>query len=400
LHALYEACDDGNDEEEDGCRASCLAAACGDGIVRTDVALGSEASCRPGGTDCPDAERCVEGRCINRDHELCDDGDEANDDACVEGCVPNRCGDGFWRQDVAAGQDGYEACDDGNNEDGDYCSADCQTVTTLCGDGVLSFPHEVCDDGNTLDADDCSADCLVDLLGARIEGGCFERGHPGIDGLTPVHEVCVSSFALDRKEVTVARYRQYLEQFPEAERPQGWVEDRLDVDRFQGDELLPAAWVARDQALAYCNWLGKTLPTEAQWEFAARGVASRSYPWGMEPAPDCSFAVRQYTLSDAASELCPRGGVWLPPCSRTDGNTPEGVCDLIGNLREWVFDGYVYDVYSSQVEAAQGEALNNPLVLFEDGMAAGVRGLFEPAYMRSSSRVPRSSIGWRCAQGL
>ena len=77
-----------------------------------------------------------------------------------------------------------------------------------------------------------------------------------------------------------------------------------------------------------------------------------------------------------ARTLCARGGQWKPPCSATDGNNPQGVCDLIGNVREWTLDGYRFRVYGSQVE--QGLPLRDPVVPFEEGMAGTLRGDFGP----------------------
>ncbi len=397
LHALYESCDDGNTEEVDACRGDCLGARCGDGILRTDLDQGSDAVCRPGGDECPESERCVAGRCAHQDYEFCDDGESSNADACVQGCVPNRCGDGFWRQGLAPGEPGYEACDDGNTEDGDYCSADCSQVTSQCGDGVVVLPNEVCDDGNTLDGDDCSADCSEDLLTVTIPAGCFLRGQEGSSDNGPAHQTCISAFVLDRKEVTVGRYRQFLETFPDYEPPSGWQALASQEQRFQGSELHPVAQVSRADALAYCQWLSKTLPTEAQWEFAARGPEAYSYPWGNTPAANCGYAVRQVVNSDPERDLCARGGLWKPPCSATDGNNPQGVCDLIGNVDEWLLDGYRYRVYSQQIEAAEQLPLQDPVVPFVDGMPGTVRGSFGPAYVRSNSPSTSVNIGFRCA---
>lgn len=398
LDPLYEACDDGNAEPTDGCSSDCLSARCGDGVLRADVEIGSETVCRPGGDDCPDNERCVLGRCAHVAYEFCDDGEASNADECVEGCVLNRCGDGFLREGLNPGDEGYEACDDGNTDDGDYCSADCQQVTSQCGDGVVVYPAERCDDGNTLDLDDCSADCLEDLLPVEIPQGCFARGLDGSADYGPAHQTCITGFMLDRKEVTVGRYRQFLEFHPDHSRPEGWIEALEEGQRFQGDELKPITHVTRDDALAYCGWLDKTLPTEAQWEFAARGPDAHPYPWGASPTPSCGYAVRQLVNSDRDPDLCARGGEWKPPCSASDGNNAQGVCDLIGNVREWTLDGYRYQVYESQV--AEGLPLNDPFIPFEEGMASTLRGDFGPAYIRANGRRASSSIGFRCAQPM
>ena len=81
---------------------------------------------------------------------------------------------------------------------------------------------------------------------------------------------------------------------------------------------------------------------------------------------------------------CARGGQWKPPCSATDGNNTQGVCDLIGNVREWTLDGYRFEVYTSQI--AEGLPLNDPFVPFEEGMAGTLRGAFGAAYVRERTQ--------------
>lgn len=92
-------------------------------------------------------------RCPNRrldPEEECDDGNTANDDACLSTCVAATCGDGFV-------QSGKEACDDGNTNDHDRCPSLCQWAR--CGDGFVQDGVEICDDGNTIDGDGCSSSC-------------------------------------------------------------------------------------------------------------------------------------------------------------------------------------------------------------------------------------------------
>ena len=88
------------------------------------------------------------------DYEACDDGNENNQDACLNSCAIARCGDGVVRTDLPQGQLGYEACDDGNGVDTDACRNTCEVAS--CGDGVVrtditdpnNADYEACDDGN------------------------------------------------------------------------------------------------------------------------------------------------------------------------------------------------------------------------------------------------------------
>ena len=138
-----ETCDDGNDVDTDACRNQCIDARCGDGVVWAGT-------------------------------EACDDGDSDNTDACLNTCIVASCGDGFV-------QSGIETCDDGNNVDGDYCSADCSTITAVCGDGEVG-PGESCDDGNQVETDFCLNDCT----NASCGDGIVNRDEVCDDGDTRV----------------------------------------------------------------------------------------------------------------------------------------------------------------------------------------------------------------------
>ena len=114
-----EECDDGNQADDDACLANCVAARCGDGVVETDV-------------------------------EACDDGNEDDSDECLSSCEAASCGDGFV-------QAGVEECDDANLMETDACRSTCKAAR--CGDGVVEAGVEVCDDGNLDDLDACSKAC-------------------------------------------------------------------------------------------------------------------------------------------------------------------------------------------------------------------------------------------------
>ncbi len=146
-----EVCDDGNDANTDDCLDTCEAPSCGDGFAQEGVE-----ECDDGNADntddCTDA--CLLATCgdgyLQEGVEECDDGNTENTDSCVDGCVPAACGDGFV-------QDGAEACDDGNDDDADDCSNACTLPS--CGDGIVQMGEE-CDDQNDDDTDMCPSTCL------------------------------------------------------------------------------------------------------------------------------------------------------------------------------------------------------------------------------------------------
>ena len=146
-----------------------------------------------------------------------------------------------------------------------------------------------------------------------IEGGTFTMGSADD---SPRHRVTLSAFRIQQHEVTNEEYERFD--------PGGGC---------AGEPKQPVVCVTWYESMAYAAWLGGTLPTEAQWEFAARGEAGREYPWGPEE-PSCDRAV---------SGECGRSSPDTV-MSRPAGATPEGVHDLAGNASEWVSDWY--DNYS------------------------------------------------------
>ena len=145
----YEACDDGNEVDGDGCNADCSFARCGDGRLDRN--------------------------------EQCDDGNRTNFDACTNACERARCGDGIIREDLDENDEGFEACDDNNANDQD---AHQQLRSARCGDGIVrrditnfAGGWEECDDGNIVQDDGCTRSCRYSSI-ADADGYIWDPTSP------------------------------------------------------------------------------------------------------------------------------------------------------------------------------------------------------------------------------
>jgi formylglycine-generating enzyme required for sulfatase activity len=143
----------------------------------------------------------------------------------------------------------------------------------------------------------------------------------------PQHTVFLDAFWIDRTEVTNAQYRECMEAGV-CQEPDCWDDDHLNAP----DQ--PVVCMTWADAQDYAAWVGGRLPTEAEWEKAARGTDGRIYPWG-NSQPDCHKANFYGCANDP-----------LPVGSHPDGASPYGALDMAGNVREWVADWYDADYYS------------------------------------------------------
>ena len=145
---------------------------------------------------------------------------------------------------------------------------------------------------------------------------------------TPLHKVVLDSFWLDRTEVSNSQYA-LCELSGACEPPSCRV----------GDDGYPVVCVTWEQAAAYCQWAGARLPTEAEWEYAARGPDQSRYPWGDEFEgtflnycdANCSLDKRDETFGDGYAETAPVG-------SYPQGASWVGALDMAGNVWEMVAD--------------------------------------------------------------
>ena len=165
-----------------------------------------------------------------------------------------------------------------------------------------------------------------------IPGGSFMMGSEGGDSdEKPVHRVTVMSFEMAKTEVTVGQYKACVDAGACAKPDTGREYCNWGVS---GRENHPINCINWAQAQAFAEWAGGRLPTEAEWEYAARsGGAERKYPWGDEE-PSCERAVMY-----GGGWGCGKDSTW-PVCSKPKGNTGQGLCDMAGNVWEWVQDWY------------------------------------------------------------
>jgi formylglycine-generating enzyme required for sulfatase activity len=156
-----------------------------------------------------------------------------------------------------------------------------------------------------------------------VPGGTFTMGNDaGPPAEAPAHKVRLSTYYIDQHEVTVRQFQLFLsETHHRGQPPRSWSEDF----RKNPSESLPMVMVNARDAQAYADWALKKLPTEAQWEVAARSTDSRPYPWGSDPA----IGAREH------------GATQLEPVKSLPADvSPYGVYDLGGSVLEWTKDWY------------------------------------------------------------
>lgn len=222
-----------------------------------------------------------------------------------------------------------------------------------------------------------------------IPAGSFLMGsEDGENDEKPVHEVYVDAFYLDQYEVTVAQYQSYLRATGRPN-PGNWDEQLQNLNH-------PVVYVSWEDATNYAKWVGKRLPTEAEWEYAARGgntgLAGNpkyQYPWGNVASQDHAN-YSGVAGKDKWQRTSPVGS--FPP-------NGFGLYDMAGNVWEWCSDRYAEDYYSkSPKQNPKGPVTGDYRVL------RGGSWYVYPQYVRCADRVwdyPSDRddlVGFRCAQ--
>jgi len=247
-----------------------------------------------------------------------------------------------------------------------------QTVSTATADLSL-YKTIVGDDGREM---------------VEIPEGPFKMGSNNGDyDEAPEHQVYLATLYIDKYEVTQAEYDRFVKATKRGKPFVPVFDD--DISKILKPELA-AMGMSWSDAAAYCQWAGKRLPTEAEWEKAAKGEGNRQYPWGDTLTP-------MHANLDGEED----GYKYLAPPGKFEaGRSPYGLYDMAGNVAEWVHDTYDDKYYSkSPYRDPKGP---------EDGQNKVIRGgswRESPNGARVSKRFQAklwrtdATIGFRCAKG-
>lgn len=239
-------------------------------------------------------------------------------------------------------------------------------------------------------------------MGAPNPIGIRDGGDAPMDDCRPIHQVKVPAFFMDEHEVTNAEYEAFVkatgyvtiaEQTPTIEEFPGATADMLvagsvvfsppkqavKLDNFlqwweykkganwrhplgaessiAGKENYPVVHIAWDDAMAYAKWAGKRLPTEAEWEFAARGgLTGNMYSWGNQFRPEGKYQANSFQGQFPVSDKKEDGFAGVAPIKQFSPNG-YGLYDIAGNVWEWCSDWYRHDYYNNTVK---GKIMDNP----------------------------------------
>jgi len=181
----------------------------------------------------------------------------------------------------------------------------------------------------------------VEMAFMRVPAGKFLMGSPentGYDDERPQHEVYLDEYWMGKTPVTNLQYQAFVKATGFTP-PEHWKRTLIPL----GKEQYPVTYVSWQEAQTFCAWVSKVsgqtirLPTEAEWEKAARGTDGRTYPWGNQK-PNRQLCNYWKLFSAGTTPV----GQFSP-----QGDSPYGCVDMVGNVWEWVTDWYVADYYSN-----------------------------------------------------
>ncbi len=267
------------------------------------------------------------------------------------------------------------------------------TAETIGNDSLLPLPQGFVEDNGRIICE------MNESTMIRIPTTTFKMGGEDDDDQQPIHEVTVSSYLIDKNLVTNADYAKFMEtgayqcQSLWSEDAWSWVCSQRITQPAQWNNSLfnepeqPVVGVSWYEALAYATWLKKHLPTEAQWELAARGTDQRPYPWGKsDPTPKLAHYMRK--------NPAPAGQI-------TAGASPFGCIDMAGNVWEWCYDWYDEEYYANSSLCNPSGPENGDSKVCRGGSWSYDQDTLTTYYRFFGECVLRNhSYGFRCARIL
>jgi formylglycine-generating enzyme required for sulfatase activity len=200
------------------------------------------------------------------------------------------------------------------------------------------------------------------IIMVYIPSGEFTMGsNTGLPNEKPEHKVYLDGYWIGKYEVTMRQYKAFI-------LDQGYAALHYNVSKYSPSDHHPVIRVSWEDANAYCNWLSKKkglnfkLPTEAQWEKAARGADGRKYPWGNNEPDE--------TLANFMKEV----GKTSPVGSYPQGASPYGLLDVAGNVWEWCNDWYGSDYYGKSPDRNPPGPKGGPLRVRRSGCWYDIAG--------------------------
>jgi len=231
-----------------------------------------------------------------------------------------------------------------------------------------------------------------------VRPGVFKRGSDdGPDPERPQKTITLRGFYIDKFEVTNAQYRRFVEATGRPEPVGSGIMGNRRVADFEpwGDKRFngpsqPVVCVSWEDAAAYAAWAGKRLPTEAEWEKAARGTDGRAYAWGSEWDPDrCQCALARHGLPATA-----------PVGSLPSGASPYGCLDMTGNVWEWTASLYRPYPYRAD-DGREDPERNEPRVMRGGGWSNDEEATLQVAHRGRNNPIGRGAwLGFRCAVSM
>ena len=241
-----------------------------------------------------------------------------------------------------------------------------------------------------------------------IPEGPFEMGSNAVHANPdeqPVHTIHIDAFYMDKREVSVRAYREFVKETQHP--PPDWKQ----VSIYAPTDDHPIVFVSWHDAMMYAKWAGKRLPTEAEWEKAARGgLVGKTYPWGnFAPTATCNFADKCLEHYWWADKDVDDGYAYTAPVGNYPANGYD-LYDMAGNVYEWCLDEYDARFYATSPSAdpvsGETETLNaftsvrTPRVLRGGSWLVNALGVRNAVRFRLDPAAMNFSVGFRCAKDL